>query len=432
MSQPLSRTLAIVTILKGSLGTGILGLPFVSGEVRLGIAAPLIFAFAAVIILGIWRLLECKTLLSKQVLVKDSNAPESGDGTQQLAALDNMGLGPLAIIASHTFGNVGIIACGLLICLCQLSFAISYTVVILETLSEDHLLGSRLPSWILHLIVCGILCSLGLMRKLKSLAWLSGAALTIYLYMLFALVYFGGLNLLDGRMLELSRDQWLPVRWGNFGLFFGTCLFAQCALVLSMYVYDDMQLEDPKEFIPVLVCSFGLGSVLYCFVGVFGYLAFGDEIRTVFYLSFPEGHPAVIIGEIALIVVLLFTYALQMYPVMAVLEAAASHVQRSSGKGVGDDERRAAQGRLPRSSIIAVRLAAVLLTQVIAFAVPDFACITGYSGCFAMGLISFILPPVCHAKVNNYQLSPLQWVNNAILFGAGSVALFFGFTATTC
>jgi len=426
MGKPLPRALAIVTILKCSLGTGILGLPYVSGLVRLGIAAPLILVFGATVVLGIWRLIECRTMLLKQVSL------EKG-GKAELEAADKMGLGPLAIVASRTFGKMGVFAVGVLICTCQLGIGVAYTCVLVQTLAEDAILGRHLPTWSLHLGVCVVLCLLSLMRQLKSLAWLSGAALTIYFYMLVALIYFGSLELADGRAMELSSEQWGPPRWDHFGLFFGNVMFALCAIVLALYVYEDMQLEDPKKFIPVLACSIGSSSMLYVFVGIFGYLSYGDSIKSVFYLSFPAGHPAVTVGEIALIIVITLTYALQMYPVMTVLESATSHfAARSKGHDAAETSQEEQEKSGFSTAHVGVRLMAVLLTQVVAYAVPSFACVTGYSGCFAVAMLSFILPPLCHAKIHQYSLPLKHWIINIYLLVTGLAALFFGMTATSC
>merc|ERR1719235_538848 len=76
-----------------------------------------------------------------------------------------------------------------------------------------------------------------------------------------------------------------------------------------------MQLPRPQDFIPVLVSSSCCSTLMSVFVGFFGALCYGGDIKNVFYLNFPKDGMDVKIAEVVLCIVLLITFALQLYPV---------------------------------------------------------------------------------------------------------------------
>mmetsp|Transcript_105194 Transcript_105194/g.267257 ORF Transcript_105194/g.267257 Transcript_105194/m.267257 type:complete len:457 (-) Transcript_105194:65-1435(-) len=448
---PLPAWLAVVTVLKGMIGTGILGLPYASGQVRLGLAAPGLVATAFIGAFSVWRLIECKAFIASRTFVVSS---PTGEGSSEDPE-GTLGLGPLALVARRAFGTLGVAVAGFGIIASQLGFAVSYVDVIVETLSQASLLGPYLAPAVLRVALCVVLCLLCLLRRLSSLAWLSGAALLIYLYLLFALLYYGGGTLANGSAPEFA-DAWLPVRWDRFGSWFGSAIFAQEAIVISQYVYDDMQLPHHSDFLPVLGASFGISGLLFTFVGIFGYLCYGDAIQNVFYLNFPAGSLAVSIGEVVLCLVLLLSFALQMYPVMSFLEATVLDIRplgegevlaSSEGEGSQEEEENAdtsydepSSDSSPKAgpragggeASVVLRCSAVVFTCVAAALVPDLSCVTGYSGCFAMSSIGFFLPPLCHARLRPGSLTLSERLGNAMLLLAGCAAVFFGVLSTSC
>lgn len=151
-----------------------------------------------------------------------------------------------------------------------------------------------------------------------------------------------------------------------------------------------------------------------------------------------------------LCVVLVFTFALQMYPVMSFLEAVALGMQpgwdapsaekvaliEQEAGGNASDSESTGTGELDRRSLGAVaaalRCAMVVAICVFAAYVPNLACISGYSGCFAMSTIGFFMPSLCHIKLRGARLSPAQWLGDGLLLFAGCCALFFGVSSMSC
>jgi len=339
----------------------------------------------------------------------------------------------------------------------QLGIALSYVVVIIETLREPTLLGARCSALTLRLAVGGALCCFCLLRRLNGLAKLSGAALLIYAYLLGALLFFGCPRLVSGEVPG-EAAAWLPVRWGGVGPFLGTAIFSMEAIVLCQYVYDDMRLSERRRFLPVLVSSFGISGGLFAFVGAFGVLSYGDELRNIFYLNFPAGGPAVVIGELVLCTVLMLSFALHMYPIMTFLEATLLGVRPGDASCAGGAEAAAdaqpgcsgggdAESGEPHkagqpasawarcavlSLAVVLRCAAVAAVCTAAAMVPNLACVTGYTGGFAMSSVSFFMPALCHVKLLGGRLSPAQWLGDASLVAAGCAAVGLGLANTSC
>lgn len=443
---PLPRGLAVITVLKGMIGTGILGLPYVSSRVRLAVAGPGLLAAAVIGAFSVWRLLQCKAFLAER---RNAGFAQRSGSSEAEDTDSTYGLGALAVVGRQAFGLAGVSVAAFGILASQLGFAVSYIDVIVETLSETSLLGSYLAAGSIRLLLCGMLACLCLLRRLSSLAWLSGAALLIYVYMLLALLYFGGSRMLAGESLPLEAAV-LPVRWENFGSFLGTAIFAQEAIVISQYVYDEMQLDRPRDFLPVLLTSFGISGLLFTFVGVFGYICYGEDIKVVFYESFPKDSIAVRVGEVIMCIVLFFSYALQMYPVMSFLEAVVLGVTPASEGDVEFTELRSdysgnesseadaeaeaeADGAGPSFLWVALlRFATVAVTCMLACWVPNLACITGYSGSFAMSAIGFFMPPLCFARLKPGRLTSCETIGNVFLMSVGCAAVYFGIAATSC
>ena len=60
-------------------------------------------------------------------------------------------------------------------------------------------------------------------------------------------------------------------------------------------------------------------ALLCTFVGAFGYMAYGDDVKNEFYLNFPKDSLDIQIAEWVLCFVLVISFILQMYPVILLL-----------------------------------------------------------------------------------------------------------------
>jgi len=501
---PLPNGLAIITVLKGMIGTGVLGLPYVCGKVGLALATPGMLLTALIGAFSVWRLIQCKEFIktaarypiSAELVREFSGCGRKHNGQDYIAAeipepvfesdsQETYGLGPLAVVGRRAFGGWGVAIAGFGIIASQLGFALSYVAVVVETaISHEPLKSLEGGSALARTLLCMVLCILCTFRRLSTLAWFSGAALLIYIYLLGALIYFGGGELSSGAGV---RGTWLPIKLEHLGSWFGTAIFAQEAIVISQYVYDDMQLSRPVDFLPVLLSSFGISATLFTFVGAFGYLCYGSDIQQVFYLNFPEDSIAVVVGEVVLCVVLVFSFALQMYPVMSFMEASLFGIYPGEGFEEQPEEESESEGSQSPSSdssgssdssdrdrrepnttrghreppdqemleysfedplmtapirlfwrcmqglcYVLFRWIVVIATCVAAAFIPNLSCVSGYSGSFAMSAIGFFLPALCHHRLKPGIATWKDNLGNLILLMAGISAVYFGVSSVSC
>lgn len=385
------------------IGAGVLALPYATSRVRLGLALPGMAVVAVLNALGIWRLVECSIHLSA---ANDERAKPAND----------WGLGPAAAVSSAVFGRVGLLLASWAVLSAQIGCGICYIDVIVRTM-EPYLEGVLTPLMQKASLLL-LLCLLCLLRELRDLAWLSAIALAVYVYVAFALAKWGARELSDG-----PQGDFLPVGWEHFGVWFGQSIFAFEGINVAQYVYHDMQVEDPGPFLRVLGVSYVICWIAYSFVGGFGYWCYGDAVKQVIYLNFPESSPDVVAVEVILCAVLVFSFAVQMYPVFHFVEATCL------GASTGDQDAEGSQKASSWKHIVAsvvVRWSAVLFIFIAAMIVPDVAKIMDLVGSLSFGVIGFVLPALLHLKVASSQLTALAVFLDAVLFLAGAVAIVLG------
>ncbi|CAE8610235.1 unnamed protein product [Polarella glacialis] len=426
----LSPRFAVVTILKGLMGAGILSLPYVFGKVGLRLAVPGYLLISLICAFSIWRLIECKAVLAARCLLQEGEQ-DSLLGKNGAEEVRDCGLGPLGLVSVQVLGPAGLVVAGFGIIASQLGFGIAYIDIVVETMSSDNLLGSSFSTFWLRVIVGVILCLLSCIRSLNSLAKISAVALVIYSYLIIALIRQGGTELVQGTAPDLAV-VWGKVQWDNIGLWLGTAIFAQEAIVISQYVFDDMKLTNHRDFLPVLIWSFSICGTLCSLVGALGYMCYGDEVKSVFYLNFPKDSRDVCIAETILCVVLLVSFGLQMSPVVSFLEAV---FVGKAGEAESEESDKPSSGRgIFRAFLLPVvlRWSLVVLCSAVAVLIPDLSCVTGYNGSFAVSTIGFFLPALCHMKLNRFQLSPLDWALDIMLLLLGIASVVLGVEATHC
>eukprot|EP00929_Paragymnodinium_shiwhaense_P040191 TRINITY_DN20996_c0_g1_i2.p1 TRINITY_DN20996_c0_g1~~TRINITY_DN20996_c0_g1_i2.p1 ORF type:complete len:372 (-),score=59.35 TRINITY_DN20996_c0_g1_i2:287-1402(-) len=333
--EPLTPLLAILATLKGMIGAGILGLPYVFSHVNLAIAVPGIVIIALINAAGVWQLVKTSVLLfgleayaPRGDSESDSSSESAEDFEQDLspkAAPDDWGLGPSAQVGTQLLGSAGLVIAAVTTLGTQLGICLVYVDVVVDTAKDWRWVAENFSMLTQRIILLVIFCILSLVRELRTLAKLSGAALLVYVYLLAALVWFGTLELTRNESTPM-KDRWLPMRWQNFGMFAGVSIFTFEGIVIAQYVFKDMKLRRPSLFKPVIQISYIVGCVLLLFVGAFGYMAYGRNVEKEFYLNFPSDSIAVTISEVVLVLVIVMSYMLQMYPVFTFLEAVMEHI----------------------------------------------------------------------------------------------------------
>lgn len=450
-------------------------------------AIPGLIVTSVVCTAGTWLLVECKVSMKDEGPKVESACGNADDGdaaeVEDAAASDctasadrpDFGLGPMAEIAYGLFGRGGLFVVGAALISSQVGCCIAYVDVLVETI--DDLLDHRLPLLWLRCGLCALLCALSLVRGLTKLAWLAAAALLVYTFVAYALLKYGIQEISAGR--TESWEDALRLETSGLGEFLGTAIFAFEGVALAPYVFDSMRLENPRPFLWVLVSANVTAFIIYAFVGVFGFTIYGHCVKDIIYENFPPESMDVMVVQIVLCVVLLLTYVLQMYPVYSCLEAnvlgvfpdghAVSHeeleptdgyppavvgvkaadgmvpeIKRPSAEKdtIGLDANRfenasswTGSSDHPRAPSYTISILSPLLrgcvvvaTFAVAAAVPNLSSVTGYVGAFSMGTIGFVFPGIAHIRVHGKNLTPMQWICDAVVISVGLAAMAFQLT----
>jgi len=245
---------------------------------------------------------------------------------------------------------------------------------------------------------------------------------------------------------HLPDNKWLPIKLEGFSVWYGTALFAFEGIVTAQYVFDDMKIPHGQEasFKPVLGVSYLVSCFVFAFAGMYGYLAYGYDIDDVFYLNFPDTCRNV--ASVILILVLLQSFMLQVYPVFSFLEDSILGVKPDdalcgdaeiedddrSNASENEDEESLTESRWGQlafckaGAICIIRFVTVFLINFAATVISNVAKMTGLTGSVFMSLVAFILPAVFHIKVKGFNLTVLEWILDIVLFVCGVVGMVLG------
>ncbi|KII66157.1 Proton-coupled amino acid transporter 1 [Thelohanellus kitauei] len=261
---------AAVNIFKGSIGTGILGLPYSVKNCGILIGTICLALLGIVTIYCMNLIIICSRYLRRKYNLE---LCDYGD----VAEYSVKQYGSQASYASRFITDIFII-------FTQVGFLCVYVVFISAT--ADRYLPERY-----HLIIVGaIFVALVIITSTTNLViigYMSTAASILQcsalgLLFIYLIAHFNG-----GENLKLIGD------YRTLPLFFGTAMFAfEGIAVVSFFLIKLLPVENATKnregFFLVLDISMGLVCVLYITSGFLGYAAFGEEVRGSVTLNLPH------------------------------------------------------------------------------------------------------------------------------------------------
>jgi amino acid permease len=238
---------------------------------------------------------------------------------------------------------------------------VSYLIIIADLMPQiSHSLGAT-SGWLLErdfwvLISMAVVGPLSFLRKLDSLKYTSLVALVSVGYLAIIVVahFFA-----DGDSVE--RGPVSAVYSGSISQVISTLPIIVFAFTCHQNMYSVMnELRDPCElsYRIIIVTSIASAGVFYLIVGVCGYLTFGDHVGGNIISMYPYNLFS-IIGRIAIVILVIFSYPLQCHPCRASLNHVIYWLTTESklaGKlpglvtGVNSDDRRSSGERSPLRS----------------------------------------------------------------------------------
>ncbi|XP_005376110.1 PREDICTED: proton-coupled amino acid transporter 2 isoform X2 [Chinchilla lanigera] len=202
----------------------------------------------------------------------------------------------------------------------------------------------------------------------------------------------------------------LVASWKTYPLFFGTAIFSFESIGVVLPLENKM--KDARRFPAILSLGMSIITTLYIGIGALGYLRFGEDIRASITLNLPNCwlYQSV---KLLYIIGILCTYALQFYvPAEIILPWAISRVSE--------------RWALPVD--LSIRLTMVCLTCVLAVLVPRLDLVLSLVGSVSGSALALIIPPLLEVTTYSSEgLSPLTLAKDTLI----SILGFVGFVAGT-
>jgi amino acid permease len=160
----------------------------------------------------------------------------------------------------------------------------------------------------------------------------------------------------------------------------------------------------------VIFASIGSACALYILTGITGYLSYGDNIKGNIVSMYPSTTPSTI-GRLAIVVLVMFSYPLQIHPCRASIDACMkwkprrrngqneTSPSRSTLLNGGQKASKPAEMGDMRFAVISTIL--IVLSFVTAMTVTSLEKVLAYVGSTGSTTISFILPGLFYYKISD-------------------------------
>ncbi|CAB3374931.1 Hypothetical predicted protein [Cloeon dipterum] len=398
--HPTNNTETMLHLLKGSLGTGILAMPnaFKNAGWIIGLFGTLFIGIICTYC--IHMLVTCAYVLSGRKKVASLNYPQ----TFEEALRQGPGILPkLAPYAGH-FVNLFLFIYQTGTCCVYVVFVASN---IQSVVNYHTQVNTDVQIFMLYILLPLIL--LNYVRNLKYLAPFSTLANIITITGFTITLYY---ILRDG--LPEAADRHMFGTLEGIPLFFGTVLFALEAIGVIMPLENNM--KTPVSFggaTGVLNRSMVIIIIIYMGLGFLGFLQYGDQSAGSITLNLPDTEILAQSVQLMLALAIFITYALQCYvSIEIVWNIYLSPHVKSKGYRITFE--------------FLVRTLLVLLTFLLAAAVPNLELFISLFGAFCLSILGIVLPTVIQMATFEQDRSGLRLAKNTFLIVFGLVGLVTG------
>ena len=169
------------------------------------------------------------------------------------------------------------------------------------------------------------------------------------------------------------------------------------------------EISDNSHFrtTSVIFASIGSACALYILTGITGYLSYGDNIKGNIVSMYPTS-AASTIGRLAIVVLVMFSYPLQIHPCRASIDACLKWRPKKRSQGEDSPSRGSllSQQTMVKKDMSDLRFAVIstvliVLSFVTAMTVSSLEKVLAYVGSTGSTTISFILPGLFYYKISD-------------------------------
>ncbi|KAJ6481258.1 transmembrane amino acid transporter protein-domain-containing protein [Mycena vitilis] len=326
--------------------------------------------------------------------------------------------------------------------------SISYLIIIkglmpnvVAALYHD-LSSSTPPAWALSgrnwiTVFMLVLVPLTFLRHLNSLRHTSYVALfsVAYLVVIVITVYFHPLEGMPERG-EVRLIHFTP----GFVSTFPVQVFAFTCSQNLFPIFNELKDNTQARMNAVIGGAIGSATLTYEVIAIFGYLTFGSTVGANIIAMYPSTSLFVAVGQLAIVVLVLFSYPLQVHPcrncldkifhageVLPVKAVVVGEEGEDGNEEEGVDEDHAA-GEMSARKHAVLTTAIVASGFTIAYFVNDLQLVLSFVGSTGSTTISFILPGLFYWKLTRTDRNR----NNALSLSALALAAYGGFVFVFC
>uniref|UniRef100_A0A672FWL5 Solute carrier family 36 member 1 n=1 Tax=Salarias fasciatus TaxID=181472 RepID=A0A672FWL5_SALFA len=394
----------LIHLLKGNIGTGLLGLPLAVKNAGL-VLGPISLLVMGIIAVHCMRLLvQCSHHLSSLTY---------GEAVQY-------GMENVTWLRRHS--QWGKRTVNLFLIITQLGFCCVYFVFLSDNIKQVveaanattfncHINYTNqtqvlVPSFDSRLYMLCFLPAFILLVFTPNLKFLAPLSLVANLMMTASLVliYFYSLT-------NITYPINLPKvgRAKDYPLFFGTAIFAFEGIGVVLPLENKMQ--RPHTFTLVLYLGMGIVTFLYISLGTIGYMCFGDDIGGSITLNLPNCWTYQTV-KLLYCFGIFITFALQFYvPAEILIPPAVARVPP----------------RWETAVDLSLRTVLVIFTCALAILIPELDLVISLVGSVSSSFLALIFPPLLQILTfHTEDLSPLVTVKNAVISVVGLVGFLAG------
>lgn len=261
-----------------------------------------------------------------------------------------------------------------------------------------------------------IVIPLSFLRRLDSLKYTSVIALFSIAYLVILVVahFFKGDTLADRGNVRVF--EWAgPV----------SALAAFPVIVFAYTCHQNMfsilnEIADNSHFqtTTVIFASIGGACGLYILTGITGYLSYGDNIHGNIVSMYPTA-AASTIGRLAIVILVMFSYPLQIHPCRASIDACLKWRPGGRKQSEGSPSRNTLMNNTPKPGapkssemsdlkFAVISTVLIILSFITAMTVSSLEKVLAYVGSTGSTTISFILPGLFYYKISDPESSHHQ------------------------
>ncbi|KAL1667106.1 transmembrane amino acid transporter protein-domain-containing protein [Schizophyllum commune] len=286
-------------------------------------------------------------------------------------------------------------------------------------------------NWITLFMI--VLVPLAFLRHLDSLRHTSYIALfsVAYLVVIVITVYFKPLEDMPPKG-EVSLIHFTP----SFVSTFPVQVFAFTCAQNLFPLYNELTTNSQPRMNIVVGSSIGAAVLTYEIIAIFGYLTFGSNVGANIIAMYPSTSLFVAVGQLAIVIMVLFSYPLQVHPCRNCLDKvfhAGEHApvkavgEEGDGDGDGEEDPDHAGGEMTPLKHAVLTTGIIASGFVIAYAVDDLQMVLSFVGSTGSTTISFILPGLFYWKIsrNDEDANPTLRLGSLLLAIYGACIFVF-------